>query len=47
LLSVFDAVSPIGFSHGKLTTAILPIYEIWESRLITNPRLCTMLPPVE
>ncbi len=27
LLTVFDAVSPIGFSLGKLTTAILPIYD--------------------
>ncbi len=27
LLAVFDAVSPIGFSLGKLTTAILPIYD--------------------
>ncbi|TWU45851.1 hypothetical protein Q31b_10270 [Novipirellula aureliae] len=27
LLSIFDAVSPIGFSLGKLTTAILPIYD--------------------
>jgi hypothetical protein len=26
-LAVFDAVSPIGFSLGKLTNAILPIYE--------------------
>jgi hypothetical protein len=27
LLAVFDAVSPIGFSLGKLTNAILPIYD--------------------
>ena len=27
LLAVFDAVSPIGFSLGKLTHAILPIYD--------------------
>ena len=27
LLSVFDAVSPIGFSLGKLTSAVLPIYD--------------------
>lgn len=27
LLAVFDAVSPIGFSLGKFTNAILPIYD--------------------
>lgn len=27
LLAVFDAVSPIGISLGKLTTAIMPIYD--------------------
>jgi hypothetical protein len=27
LLAVFDAVSPIGFSLGKLSNAILPIYD--------------------
>lgn len=27
LLSIFDAVSPIGFSLGKLTDAVLPIYD--------------------
>lgn len=27
VLAVFDAVSPIGFSLGKLTNAILPIYD--------------------
>lgn len=27
LLAVFDAVSPIGFSLGKLTNAVLPIYD--------------------
>lgn len=27
LLSVFDAISPIGFSLGKLTSAVLPIYD--------------------
>ncbi len=50
LLAVFDAVSPIGISLGKLTTAIVPIYDklgIKTSRhsqgIFDAPPRCVML----